>query len=471
MYRRVFYAFLSIAFLISNFSFGYDHINFYSDRDFSYIISILSILNQIGFGLYSLLFSFYFAYSAINGCDLTILLSTILFILLNQRLQILVIVSAIIVFLSSRVVKKKKKKITYKPYITVVKEEIKEKNNQSLEIIKALNEFSIDGEITNVYHGSVVTLYEFNPAPGIKSSRIIALSDDIRRRLNSPSVRIAIVTGNNYLGIEVGNKDRKTIDFNNILNSKEFLEYTGSLPIILGEDIVGDPFIVDLSQMPHLLVAGTTGSGKSMGINNMLVSLLHKKSHEECKLILIDPKMLELTQYENIPHLLCPVIYEINKAVAALEWVINEMQRRYKLMSGANVRNIKEYKKQIPHIVIVIDEFADLQDKRIEFSIQKLSQMARAAGIHMIISTQRPSVDIITGVIKSNFPSRITFKLASKIDSKTIINVQGAEQLLGNGDMLYLPFTGRMVRVHSAYIEDIRKMLRKFKGKPKYEFK
>ncbi len=357
-----------------------------------------------------------------------------------------------------------------------------------------LQDFGVNGEITEIRPGPVVTLYELEPAAGTKSSRVVGLADDIARSMSAVSARIAVIPGRNAIGIELPNTNRETVYFREMLESDTFEENEAKLPLALGKDIGGQPIIVDLSKMPHLLVAGTTGSGKSVAINTMICSLVYKLTPEECKFIMIDPKMLELSVYDGIPHLLTSVVTEPGKAVVALKWTVKEMENRYRLMSNLGVRNIEGYNKKIreakakgseltrtvqtgfdpdtgeaiieevplemnelPFIVVVVDEMADLMivaGKEIEGSIQRLAQMARAAGIHIIMATQRPSVDVITGVIKANFPTRISFQVTSRIDSRTILGEQGAEQLLGQGDMLYMAGGGRITRVHGPFISD-----------------
>lgn len=361
---------------------------------------------------------------------------------------------------------------------------------------QVLQEFGVQGEMVEVRPGPVVTLYELEPAPGTKSSRVIGLADDIARSMSAISARIAVIPGRNAIGVELPNTHRETVYFRTMLESKAFEETEAKLPIVLGKDIGGDPIIVDLAKMPHLLVAGTTGSGKSVAINTMIMSLLYRLTPDEVKFIMIDPKMLELSVYDGIPHLLSPVVTEPGKAVVALKWTVKEMENRYRLMSNPamGVRNIEGYNKRIrearakgkqltrevqtgfdvetgkpimetvpldmvelPFIVVVVDEMADLMlvaGKDIESSIQRLAQMARAAGIHIIMATQRPSVDVITGVIKANFPTRISFQVTSRIDSRTILGEQGAEQLLGQGDMLYMAGGGRITRVHGPFVSD-----------------
>jgi S-DNA-T family DNA segregation ATPase FtsK/SpoIIIE len=357
-----------------------------------------------------------------------------------------------------------------------------------------LQDFGVNGDITEIRPGPVVTLYELEPAAGTKSSRVVGLADDISRSMSAVSARIAVIPGRNAIGIELPNSHRETVYFRDLLESDAFESSESKLPLALGKDIGGQPIIVDLAKMPHLLVAGTTGSGKSVAINTMICSLIYKLTPEECKFIMIDPKMLELSVYDGIPHLLTSVVTEPGKAVVALKWTVKEMENRYRLMSNLGVRNIEGYNKKIreakakgheltrtvqtgfdpdsgepiieevpldmndlPFIVVVVDEMADLMivaGKEIEGSIQRLAQMARAAGIHIIMATQRPSVDVITGVIKANFPTRISFQVTSRIDSRTILGEQGAEQLLGQGDMLYMAGGGRITRVHGPFISD-----------------
>ena len=359
---------------------------------------------------------------------------------------------------------------------------------------QVLEDFNVQGNIIRVRPGPVVTLYELEPSPGTKSSRVIGLSDDISRSMSSISARIAVISGRNAIGIELPNAQRETVYLRELLESDEYADERVKLPLTLGKNIGGDPVVADLARMPHVLVAGTTGSGKSVGINAMILSLVYRLSPDECRFIMIDPKMLELSIYDGIPHLLTPVVTEPGKAVVALKWAVKEMEQRYRLMSTLNVRNIASYNKAIeeaiargktlertiqtgfnpasgepvfetvpidmvklPFIVVIVDEMADLMlvaGKDIEASIQRLAQMARAAGIHLIMATQRPSVDVITGVIKANFPTRISFQVTSKIDSRTILGEQGAEQLLGMGDMLYMAGGGRIIRVHGAFVDD-----------------
>ncbi len=332
-------------------------------------------------------------------------------------------------------------------------------NSEFLE--KILLDFGVDGNIKKVSHGPVVTLNEFEPAAGVKVSKIINLSDDIARNTSSESARIATIPGSNTIGIELPNNARENVYLSEILNTTDFKKREIKLPIALGKSISGKPIVGDLFSMPHLLIAGTTGSGKSVCINTIILSLLYRHTPDKCKFILIDPKMLELSTYEGIPHLLCPVITEAKKAASVLGWVVKEMESRYRLMTKEGVRNIDGYnakhKLPMPYIVVVVDEMSDLMlvaGKEIENYIQKLSQMARAAGIHIIMATQRPSVDVITGTIKANFPTRISFQVTSKIDSRTILGEQGAEQLLGKGDMLYMSSANRIVRIHAPFVSD-----------------
>ena len=326
---------------------------------------------------------------------------------------------------------------------------------------KILLDFGVEGQVKKVSQGPVVTLYEFEPAPGVKVSKIINLSEDIARNTSSESARIATIPGSNTIGIELPKPQRENVFLGEIISDTNFKKKDVKLPIALGKSISGLPITGDLSSMPHLLIAGTTGSGKSVCINTIILSLLYKHSPEKCKFILIDPKMLELSTYEGIPHLLCPVITEAKKAASVLGWVVKEMENRYKLMTKVGVRNIDGYnekhKVSMPYIVVIVDEMSDLMlvaGKDIENYIQKLSQMARAAGIHIIMATQRPSVDVITGTIKANFPTRISFQVTSKIDSRTILGEQGAEQLLGKGDMLYMTSANRMTRIHAPFVSE-----------------
>ena len=344
------------------------------------------------------------------------------------------------------------------------KERINSEKNESNDpqfLEKILLDFGVKGEIQKVSHGPVVTLNEFEPAAGVKVSKIINLSDDIARNTSSESARISTIPGSNTVGIELPNNSRENVYLSEILSNSDFKKKEIKLPIALGKNISGKPIVGDLSSMPHLLIAGTTGSGKSVCINTIILSLLYRHTPDRCKFILIDPKMLELSTYEGIPHLLCPVITEAKKAASVLGWVVKEMESRYRLMTKEGVRNIDGYnskhKLPMPYIVVVVDEMSDLMlvaGKEIENYIQKLSQMARAAGIHIIMATQRPSVDVITGTIKANFPTRISFQVTSKIDSRTILGEQGAEQLLGKGDMLYMSSANRIVRIHAPFVSD-----------------
>jgi len=357
-----------------------------------------------------------------------------------------------------------------------------------------LEDFNVRGDIVSIHPGPVVTLYELEPAPGTKTARVISLSDDIARSMSAISVRCAVVPGRNVIGIELPNKTRQTVYMKEMLLSRLYEKTSAKLPLVLGKDIGGQPVLADLAKMPHLLVAGTTGSGKSVAINTMIMSLLYRLSPEKCRFIMIDPKMLELSVYDDIPHLLSPVVTEPGKAVVALKWAVHEMENRYRNMSKLGVRNVEGYNQRIrkaikkgeqimhkvqtgfdpetgkatfedremaleelPYIVIVVDEFADLMlvaGKDVENAIQRLAQMARAAGLHLIMATQRPSVDVITGVVKANFPTRISFQVTSKIDSRTILGDAGAEQLLGMGDMLYMAPGGRITRVHGPFASD-----------------
>jgi len=337
----------------------------------------------------------------------------------------------------------------------------KEENSDPDFLEKILLDFGVNGKIKKVSHGPVVTLNEFEPAAGVKVSKIINLSDDIARNTSSESARIATIPGSNTVGIELPNSSRENVYLSEILDKPDFKKKEIKLPIALGKNISGTPIVSDLALMPHLLIAGTTGSGKSVCINTIILSLLYRHGPEKCKFILIDPKMLELSTYEGIPHLLCPVITEAKKAASVLGWVVKEMESRYRLMTKEGVRNIDGYnakhKLPMPYIVVVVDEMSDLMlvaGKEIENYIQKLSQMARAAGIHIIMATQRPSVDVITGTIKANFPTRISFQVTSKIDSRTILGEQGAEQLLGKGDMLYMSSANRILRIHAPFVSD-----------------
>ena len=376
-----------------------------------------------------------------------------------------------------------------------------------------LSDFSVNGTIADVRYGPVVTRYDLNPAPGTKSQRVISLADDIARSMSAISVRVAVVPGQNVIGIELPNEDRQVVMLRDILDHDVWGKDQSSLPMALGKDIAGAPVVVDLAKFPHLLVAGTTGSGKSVGINAMILSLLYRHTPETCRMIMIDPKMLELSVYDGIPHLLSPVVTDPSKAVTALKWAVREMENRYRNMAKMGVRNIGGYNDRLaearakgevltrrvqtgfdpetgkpiheeeildlaplPFIVVVIDEVADLMlvaGKEIEGAVQRLAQMARAAGIHVIMATQRPSVDVITGTIKANFPTRISFQVTSRIDSRTILGEQGAEQLLGRGDMLFMEGGGRVVRVHGPFVEDgevesVANFLRQ-QGEPEYD--
>ena len=344
---------------------------------------------------------------------------------------------------------------------------------------KVLLDFGVQGKITKISTGPVVTLNEFEPAAGVKVSKIVNLSEDIARNTSSESARISTIPGSSTIGIELPNSSRDNVMLREIISSSKFNNKDFKLPIALGKSISGQPLIGDLTSMPHLLIAGTTGSGKSVCINTIILSLLYRHKPEICKFILIDPKMLELSTYEGIPHLLCPVITEAKKAASVLGWVVKEMENRYKLMTKVGVRNIDSYnakhKISMPYIVVIVDEMSDLMlvaSNDIENCIQKLSQMARAAGIHIIMATQRPSVDVITGTIKANFPTRISFQVSSKIDSRTILGEQGAEQLLGKGDMLFMSSANRITRIHAPFVSDneIEKInsFLKSQGDPEY---
>ena len=344
---------------------------------------------------------------------------------------------------------------------------------------KILLDFGIDGKIKTINNGPVVSLYEFEPAPGVKVSKIINLSEDLARNTSSTSARVSVIPGKNTVGIEIPNEARESVSLREIISYEKFQKKDVKLPIALGKSISGMPIVGDLTSMPHLLIAGTTGSGKSVCINTIIVSLLYKLGPDLCKFILIDPKMLELSTYEGIPHLLTPVITDAKKATSALAWTVKEMNSRYKLMSKVGVRNIDGYnakhKLKMPYIVVVVDEMSDLMlvaGKEIENYIQKLSQMARAAGIHIIMATQRPSVDVITGTIKANFPTRVSFQVSSKIDSRTILGEQGAEQLLGKGDMLFMSSANRIVRIHGPFVSEneIQKIVNSIRaqGEPDY---
>nr|WP_246798566.1 DNA translocase FtsK [Bartonella choladocola] len=374
----------------------------------------------------------------------------------------------------------------------VISQETLERSAGLLESV--LEDFGIKGEIIHVRPGPVVTMYEFEPAAGVKSSRVISLSDDIARSMSAISARVAVIPGRNVIGIELPNKVRETVYLREIIQSKTFQDSNYKLPLALGKNIGGEPVIAELAKMPHLLVAGTTGSGKSVAINAMILSLLYRLKPEQCRLIMVDPKMLELSIYDGIPHLLTPVVTDPKKAVTALKWAVREMEDRYRKMAKLGVRNIDGFNQRVsaaaekgetitcrvqsgfdketgemlyheeamdlsrlPYIVIIVDEMADLMmvaGKEIESAIQRLAQMARAAGIHLIMATQRPSVDVITGTIKANFPTRISFQVTSKIDSRTILGEQGAETLLGQGDMLHMVGGGRIVRVHGPFVSD-----------------
>ncbi|MDC0548481.1 DNA translocase FtsK 4TM domain-containing protein [Alphaproteobacteria bacterium] len=388
------------------------------------------------------------------------------------------------------------------PPVTLLKnvtEDIKPPSKETLDanakvLEGVLSDYSINGNIDTVRYGPVVTRYDLQPAPGLRSQRVVSLADDIARSMTVEAVRVAMVSGQNVIGIELPNKIRETVLLRNILEHEEFQNSRFNLPVCLGKNIAGYPVVVDLAKMPHLLVAGTTGSGKSVGINAMILSLLYKHTPETCRLIMIDPKMLELSVYDGIPHLLTPVVTDPNKAIVALKWAVREMETRYMSMSKLGVRNIDSYNTRLiearkkgevltksiqvgfdpdtgqaifedqhidltplPFIVVVIDEVADLMlvaGKEIESAVQRLAQMARAAGIHVVMATQRPSVDVITGTIKANFPTRISFQVTSKIDSRTILGEQGGEQLLGRGDMLYMAGGGKLTRVHGPFVED-----------------
>jgi S-DNA-T family DNA segregation ATPase FtsK/SpoIIIE len=375
-----------------------------------------------------------------------------------------------------------------------------------------LSDFGVRGEIINARPGPVVTLYELEPAPGIKSSRVISLADDIARSMSALSARVAVVSGRNVIGIELPNPTREKVFLRELLASRDYADNSSRLPLCLGKAIGGEAVLVDLARMPHLLIAGTTGSGKSVAINTMILSLVYRLHPDQCRLIMVDPKMLELSVYDGIPHLLTPVVTDPKKAVVALKWAVREMEERYKKMSKLGVRNIDGYNARVaeangkgeklsrtvhtgydresgeaiyekeeldleplPYIVVIVDEMADLMmvaGKDIEGAVQRLAQMARAAGLHVILATQRPSVDVITGTIKANFPTRISFQVTSKIDSRTILGEQGAEQLLGQGDMLYMAGGGRISRVHGPFVsdEEVEKVVRHLKsqGVPQY---
>jgi S-DNA-T family DNA segregation ATPase FtsK/SpoIIIE len=388
--------------------------------------------------------------------------------------------------------------------------DVLQQNAKALEAV--LQDFGVRGEIANARPGPVVTLYELEPAPGIKSSRVIGLADDIARSMSAMAARVAVVPGRNAIGIELPNEYREKVYLRELLVAKENVESVAKLPLCLGKTIGGEPVIIDLARTPHMLIAGTTGSGKSVAINTMILSLLYRLRPEQCRLIMIDPKMLELSVYDGIPHLLTPVVTDPKKAIVALKWAVREMEERYKKMSKLGVRNIDGYNARVadakakgeeltrtvhtgfdketgkaiyeeekleleplPFIVIIVDEMADLMmvaGKDIEGTVQRLAQMARAAGLHVILATQRPSVDVITGTIKANFPTRISFQVTSKIDSRTILGEMGAEQLLGQGDMLYMAGGGRISRVHGPFVsdEEVEKVVRHLKaqGAPEY---
>ncbi len=336
-----------------------------------------------------------------------------------------------------------------------------EKNIDQDFLEKILLDFGVEGKIKKISQGPVVSLNEFEPAPGVKVSKIINLAEDIARNTSSESARISTIPGKNTVGIELPKSSRENVYLSEIISENNFKKKDIKLPVALGKDISGLPITGDLYSMPHLLIAGTTGSGKSVCINTIILSLLYRHTPDKCKFILIDPKMLELSTYEGIPHLLCPVITEAKKAASVLGWVVKEMESRYRLMTKEGVRNIDGYnakhKLPMPYIVVIVDEMSDLMlvaGKEIENYIQKLSQMARAAGIHIIMATQRPSVDVITGTIKANFPTRISFQVTSKIDSRTILGEQGAEQLLGKGDMLYMSSANKIVRIHAPFVSE-----------------
>ncbi len=375
---------------------------------------------------------------------------------------------------------------------TVLDKAALERNARLLESV--LDDFKVKGSIVDVRPGPVVTMYELEPESGIKASRVIQLADDIARNMSALSARVATIPGRTVIGIELPNAKRESVVLHELVSSQAFDDQTAQLPIILGKNIAGDPVIADLAPMPHLLVAGTTGSGKSVGLNAMIVSLLYKLSPDQCRMIMIDPKMLELSIYDDIPHLLAPVVTEPAKAIRALKWVVEQMEDRYRMMASVGVRGLSSFNEKVraakakgeklgrrvqtgydadtgqpiyeeefldyeplPQIVVIVDELADLMmtaGKEVEFLIQRLAQKARAAGIHLIMATQRPSVDVITGVIKANLPTRISFAVTSKIDSRTILGEQGAEQLLGKGDMLYMPGGKQIARVHGPFVSD-----------------
>jgi S-DNA-T family DNA segregation ATPase FtsK/SpoIIIE len=382
-------------------------------------------------------------------------------------------------------------------------------NAQLLESVLA--EFGVRGQVDQIRPGPVVTLYELVPAAGVKSARVVALADDIARSMSVASARVSVVPGRNAIGIELPNQRRETVYLRDLLAAPEYERGGQVVPVALGETIGGEPYIADLAKMPHLLIAGTTGSGKSVGVNAMILSILYRLPPEQCRMIMIDPKMLELSVYDGIPHLLAPVVTDPKKAIVALKWTVREMEDRYRRMSKIGVRNVASYNERarealakgehfertvqtgfdeggratyesekirpepMPYLVVIIDEVADLMmvaGKDIEGAVQRLAQMARAAGIHLIMATQRPSVDVITGTIKANFPTRISFQVTSKIDSRTILGEQGAEQLLGQGDMLYMAGGGRITRLHGPFVSDgeveaVAKFLRD-QGTPSY---
>jgi S-DNA-T family DNA segregation ATPase FtsK/SpoIIIE len=377
-----------------------------------------------------------------------------------------------------------------------VQRESLEMNAKRLE--KKLADFGVEGQVVEILPGPVITMYEYKPAPGIKISKVAGLSDDLALAFRAPSIRIvAPIPGKAAIGIEIPNNQRELVYLKEILSSAAYLEATDRLPMALGKDITGTPVVTDLARMPHLLVAGATGSGKSVSINTILNSLLFKVSPEMVRFLLIDPKRIELSIYQDIPHLLHPVVTQPKEATRALRWAVDEMERRYMLLSDRGVRNIETYNKKVlkeqrvpttedspheahgilPYIILVIDELADLMmtsSRDVEESITRLAQMARAAGIHLIIATQRPSVDVLTGIIKANFPARISFQVSSRVDSRTILDAIGAEQLLGQGDMLFMtPGVGRITRIHGAYVseEEIKRVtdFLKTQKKPEYD--
>jgi S-DNA-T family DNA segregation ATPase FtsK/SpoIIIE len=396
-----------------------------------------------------------------------------------------------------------------KPRTSSIDEAALRQNARLLETV--LSEFGVKGQIDQIRPGPVVTLYELVPAAGVKSSRVMSLADDIARNMSARSCRVSVVQGRNAIGIELPNAKRETVYLRDLLSSSEYEKASSILPMALGESIGGEPYIADLAKMPHLLIAGTTGSGKSVGVNAMILSILYRLPPEKCRFIMIDPKMLELSVYDGIPHLLAPVVTDPKKAIVALKWTVREMENRYRLMSKIGVRNIGGYNEKaveaaakgehfertvqtgfdeagrpvyesekinpepMPYLVVVIDEVADLMmvaGKDIEGAVQRLAQMARAAGIHLIMATQRPSVDVITGTIKANFPTRISFQVTSKIDARTILGEQGAEQLLGQGDMLFMAGGGRITRLHGPFVSDgeveaVAEFLRA-QGEPQY---